>query len=616
MKPLGVSLDIKGGEVSGEVLAASDRIAAFLGVPVERLYGASYRHFLETPPERIDWDDYVALKEITAQVAGSDERLLGVGNKIIQTRQTAAGARALALFVDPGLMILKASKNGWGRLYTNIDVECSREEDRIRVEVRLHDGFAPSRPFFVQNAGILEHAPCLIGCGPAEVEWSTDGYSGVYLVRPPPSTTIWSRIKRSISVLFNTGATIQELVDQQIRLNRQNRELQAALKKAQIALATRDRFLQTIDHELRTPLNGIRGAVRALQAQAETSERSAEDATWIAVIDRSETMLGDTIGSILAYTKLEAETVVARPREFRVRALAETLKNDALHRAEGIAIELECAVERDRWVRGDDEQFERIARELLHNAVRFGGGQPIKISVALGAENELCIRVTDRGLGISEDNLDRIFEPFVQIHCGEARAFGGSGLGLTIAGALTKAMGGRLRVESKVGEGSTFIAELPIEACTREVELAPSETKVLLVDDNHVNVMIASRLLNKLGCQVSIAEDGLRALELYDRETVDLVLMDCEMPNLDGWAATRKLRLERGATTPIVALTAYTAEADRQRCFDAGMNDFLSKPVSEAALEAMLDRWIRVTRSRAAPSLESPAPRRAVSARR
>lgn len=598
-----MTLDIKGGEVSGEVLAASDRIAAFLGVPIERLYGP-YRHFLETPPERIDWDDYVALKEITAEVAGSDERLVGVGNKIIRTPKTAAGARAIALFVDPGLMILKASQNGWGRLYTNIDVVCSREGDRIRVDLRLHPGFAPSRPFFVQNAGILEHAPCLIGCEPAEVEWSTDGYSGVYWVRPPLSNTIWSRLKRRINVLFNTGATIQELVDQQIRLNRQNRELQAALKKAQVALATRDRFFQTIDHELRTPLNGIRGGVRALQA----SERSAEDTTWIELIDRSEAALGDTIGSILAYTKLEAETIVARPRDFRVRALAETLKADAVRRAEGASVELDCAIGRDRRVRGDDEQFERIARELLHNAVRFGGKNPVKLSVVLSEENRLRISVTDRGPGISAEDQKRIFEPFVQISCGEARTFGGSGLGLTIAGALTTSLGGTLRVDSKLGEGSTFTAELPVEPCIRAERSGPREPKVLLVDDNKVNLMIASRLLKRLGCRVSIAEDGQRALEVYDREAIDLVLMDCEMPVLDGWAATRKLRSELGSTTPVVALTAYTSEADRRRCVDSGMNDFLAKPVSEAALEAMLDRWVKVPE----PSLEYPAPRRAV----
>lgn len=580
----------QGGEVSGQVLASSPRLAEYLDVPIEALYGP-FQHFLESPPKRIDWNDYVALKEIAGELAGSDERLVALGNRIIETPSLAAGARALALFVDPGLMILKASKNGWGSLYSNVDIECSQDAGRIRVELRLHKGYQPCRAFFVQNAGILEYAPRLIGGDPAEVEWTTDGYSGVYLVTPPPSNTLWSRAKRWINVLLNTRVTIAELADQQERLNDQNRELHAALRKAHSALETRDRFLQTIDHELRTPLNGIRGGLRALQA----TPRSGEDAKWIDLIDRSEAHLGDLIASILDYTRLDAESIVARPREFRLRSLADSLHTFVRQRGgEGAKVDISCSADAQVWLRADDEHLNRIARELLSNALRFAGDLPIRVSLELIGSADaprLSISVADRGHGICQDDQTRIFEPFVQLQKGEARSFGGSGLGLTIAKARTRALSGTLTLDSKLGAGATFTVEVPVERSTRADLPKDRQTCVLVVDDNKVNLMIAARLLKRLGCRVTLAEDGVVALERIRDTELDLVLMDCEMPKLDGWATTRKLRDELQVKTPVVAFTAYTSQADRQRCVDSGMNDFLAKPVSEADLEAILERW-------------------------
>jgi signal transduction histidine kinase/CheY-like chemotaxis protein len=584
-----VPLSIKGGEVSGQVLASSPRLAEYLGVPIAQLYGP-FRHFIEAPPKRLDWDDYVTLKEITEQLAGSDERMVVLGNKIIETPSLAAGARALALFVDPGLVILKASKNGWGSLYSNVDIECTKEADKIRVDLRLHEGYKPCRAFFVQNAGILEHAPNLIGAGTAHVEWETDGYSGTYLVTPPPSNTMWSRVKRWINVVMNTRATMAELAGQQVRLNDQNRELHAALRNAHLALQTRDRFFQTIDHELRTPLNGIRGALREMQA----TPRIGEDAKLIDLIDRSEARLGDLITSILEYTRLGSENIVARPRDFRPCALAQSLKSFAQQRAKTVQLEVVCTVPPGQWVSCDDEHLDRISKELLSNALRFAGHAPIRVSIGLageGLDRRLDIQVCDRGPGIAADDHARIFEPFVQLHGGEARDFDGTGLGLAIVAARAKALGGALSLDSKLGQGSTFSLSIPVAHSDRVGEPVVQSTSVLLVDDNKVNLMIAARLLKRLGCRVTMAEDGFDALERFQASRFDLVLMDCEMPNLDGWATTRRLRDELHAETPVIAFTAYTSQVDRQRCVDSGMDDFLPKPVSEAALEAILQRW-------------------------
>lgn len=574
-------------------------MAAFLGVPIEALYG-EYRAFADQVPERIDWSDYVRIKEITARVAGSDARMVALGRTVIQTPRTALGAQAMALFVDPELLLLKASKNGWCRLFSNIDVTCAREGERVRIEVRLHPGYEPCRPFFVQNAGILQEAPTLVGCKPAEVEWSTDGYSGVYLVKVPPSNTLWSRLKRQLRVLGNTQVTIQELTDQQERLNKQNGELQEALSNARAALATRDRFLQTIDHELRTPLNGIRGGISALRAASSPAERQQ----WLEIVDRSEARLGELIQSILDYSRLESERLTVRPREFKPSFLGRDLEREALRLEPHGQIELELRVPDDLWLEGDDEQIAKVTLELLRNALRFAPGTPARVTVSLAGEGDargLRFEVADSGPGIGVEDRERIFEPFVQLHRGECRDFGGSGLGLAIARALTRSMNGTLELRSRPGEGSTFTAEFPVKIAGERSGDTPRELSVLLVDDDKVNRLVATRMLRQLGCEVQIAEDGLQAMEQLARGVPDLVLMDCEMPNLDGWATTRKLRREISATLPVVALTAYTSEEDRRRCTGAGMNDFLSKPLTRGALQAVLERWIsrRATRSAA-----------------
>lgn len=571
------------GEVSTEILASNPRMADLLGVSLEKFYGPLGPE-LAALTDRIPWGLYVAMKARTAELAGSDDRLIELGGAIMDTPETAQ--RGLGLFVTPVRFMHMASKRGWGRFYDNLDVETHIDGDTITVELTLHPGYAPCRPFFVQNVGILTHAPRLVGCDLAKVEWETDGYRARYVARAPASRTIWAQIKRRVIAIFNSGGTFAELEAQQRKLDEKNNALRVALHEAREALATRDRFLQTIDHELRTPLNGIRGGVDALL----DLDLGEDGRAWTELLAKSESRLSDVIRAMLEYTRLDSEKLVPRARDFRPTWLAMALTREVLRKTPEARVEIAEGTP-SAWLRADDERIQRVVQELLDNAVEHGGGGTVELSITHVAEH-LRIAVTDQGPGIGLLDQKRIFEPFAQLSTRDARDRGGSGLGLSIAASIARALGGAVDVDSAPGEGTRFVATFPVEA-SRRVERAERHSlpAVLLVDDDRINRMVGRRLLERLGCEVVVAEDGLEALAKYDEDTLDLVLMDCEMPELDGWSATKKLREERNASTPVVAVTAYTSEEDRRRCYEAGMDDFVPKPLSQAVLSAVLERW-------------------------
>lgn len=347
---------------------------------------------------------------------------------------------------------------------------------------------------------------------------------------------------------------------------------------------------------LRTPLNGIQGGLVALSK----GPLDQDQQRWLEAIDLSSGRLNTIIQSVLEHSRLEAQSLQPRPRDFRPARMVQALLQEASQLAPNTPLSVRCDYE--GWLHADDERIAKVVTELLRNALFASHKAPVQLQLQpQGAPvRSLEITVRDQGPGIPQDEQVRIFEPFVQLGRGEARSGQGSGIGLSIAQAVTKALGGSLSVTSSPGEGATFRASFPVHPAEPREDQPHRPLAVLLVDDDRIDRLVGRRLLKQLGCSVTLAEDGEEALEKYDQDTLDLVWMDCEMPKLDGWAATRELR-KRGAQPPVVAVTAYTAEADRERCYRSGMNDFIAKPLSEISLASALERWTAHPSANAAP---------------
>ena len=275
-------------------------------------------------------------------------------------------------------------------------------------------------------------------------------------------------------------------------------------------------------------------------------------------------------------------------------------------RAKGLEFQLCCAGEVPAEVLGDQLRLRQILGNLLGNAVKFTSEGHVRLSVERTAEGKLSFAVCDTGVGIDEDARAGIFEEFTQADVSTSRRFGGTGLGLAICKGLLELMGGELQLESVCGEGSSFsfAIELP-EVCSlkRETESEllgtdrgdPIEgARILLVEDHIVNQKVACRMLATMGAEVVLAEHGGEALDRLDQGQFDLILMDIQMPVMDGYEAARRIRARPGedARIPILAMTANAMASDRAECFAAGMDDYLSKPVRRAVLRAALEDWL------------------------
>ena len=279
----------------------------------------------------------------------------------------------------------------------------------------------------------------------------------------------------------------------------------------------------------------------------------------------------------------------------------------------------EIAVDVPQIVMGDPVRIGQVLSNIVANAIKFTIEGSVHISV-MAAERQagrvtLRFEVSDSGIGIATDAIDKIFNPFSQEDITTTRRFGGTGLGLTISRELVELMDGAMRVESTPGQGSRFSFTIPVAVGSELAALpaapvgasvsqqvaasAPTQIHVLLAEDNKINQMVATRMLEKLGCKVTVAQDGVQAVEQVSREKFDLILMDCHMPNMDGFAATAAIRaLEQRVGTAgglqrhiIIAQTANAMEGDRETCLAASMDDYMTKPFTSDTLAAVLKRW-------------------------
>jgi len=394
--------------------------------------------------------------------------------------------------------------------------------------------------------------------------------------------------------------------------------LQEAVRSAKKAARIKSDFLANMSHEIRTPLNGVVGMAELLQE----TKLDPDQSRFVETIVSSGDVLLALINDILDLSKIEAGMIELELANFDIRSLIGEI-TDLLGVRIGsrdlmLSHDLDPAI--CEFVQGDSIRLRQILTNLAGNAIKFTERGEVAIRGVLVSETadsvEVRFEVRDTGIGIALEDQHRLFDAFTQQDTSTTRRFGGTGLGLSISKNLVKLMGGEIGVESVLGEGATFwftvllgkvrpgtqtvdgsdstVAE-PSVAADSATERKCSNARVLLVEDNAVNCLVGVNMLKKLGVDVETAENGREAVDKIAGQERDfaLILMDWQMPEMNGLEATRKIRASEAGdrNIPIIALTANALRGDREECFEAGMSDYLTKPLKMSALRDVLERW-------------------------
>ncbi|MCZ6795011.1 MAG: ATP-binding protein [Planctomycetota bacterium] len=427
-----------------------------------------------------------------------------------------------------------------------------------------------------------------------------------------------------LSISFNKMALqIQTLLN----------DLRASAVRAEAANRAKSQFLANMSHEIRTPLNAILGFANLLHENADSDEEERRD--WLRTIRRSGKHLLKLINDVLDISKIEAghvevDHVVCTPHAI-IGEVVSMLRSRAVEK--GLSLELHYDSSMPAMITSDPTRLRQILTNLVGNAVKFTDRGQVRLNVRLvgeGEDSRLRISITDTGVGIPEEQQEAIFDPFVQADTSVTREFGGTGLGLAIAKRIAEALGGSITVESRVGEGTTFVLEVetgsldgvemisdPMSESVIEVNAPKTPAgprlhgRILLVEDGETNRKLIRLVLRRAGAEVVLAENGKIGVEKATSEKFDVILMDMQMPVMDGYTATRTLR-EQGITTPIIALTAHAMRGDDEKCKAAGCVGYLTKPVEPGLLTStvaeLLDPDAGDGPSESAGSTEESAP--------
>ncbi|HLF34824.1 MAG TPA: PAS domain S-box protein, partial [Cyclobacteriaceae bacterium] len=396
------------------------------------------------------------------------------------------------------------------------------------------------------------------------------------------------------------------------QIKQTHKELKQAKDLAEKSLKVKESFLANMSHEIRTPMNGIIGMIDLLEGTVITGKQK----NYIQTIKKSSETLLNILNDILDLSKIEAGKMQLRKHPVRLKNLLEKLVALFSHQANSRNIQLKYFIsgKLPEYLMIDETRLLQILSNLTSNAIKFteGGGSidiSLKKTKVPGKKNMIRCSVSDSGIGISPENLKKLFTSFSQLDTSTTKTFSGTGLGLAISKQLCKLMGGRISVYSTLGLGSTFWFTFQAEPAKRTIvvdnQLFDNDIQIdgyfereqpliLLVDDNMVNRQVAGEILKKAGCRIDLAESGSEALGLVKKKKYDLIFMDIQMPDMDGVTATKKIKaLKSGSQPPVVAMTAYSMKEDKEKFISQGLDDYIAKPIRAVELVNKVRQWIR-----------------------